>query len=61
MASELKPCPFCGKTPIVEFGNGIKKYWISCNNPKCRVQPTTDAHIKKSVITREWNRRFDNG
>ena len=55
--SELKPCPFCGVVPTVEFGDEIKKYWISCNNPKCRIQPTTDAHTHKSVIVREWNRR----
>ena len=60
MQNELKPCPFCGETPTREFGNGIKKYWISCNNPKCRIQPTTDAHTNKSVVTREWNRRVDN-
>ena len=55
--AELKPCPFCGVVPIVKFDNAIKKYWISCNNPKCRVQSMTDAHINKSVIVREWNRR----
>ena len=58
--TELKPCPFCGVVPTVEFNNGIKKYWIGCNNPKCRIQPTTDAHTNKSVIVREWNRRVDN-
>lgn len=58
--TKLKPCPFCGVVPTVEFGNGIQKYWISCDNPKCRIQPTTDAHTNKSVIVREWNRRVDN-
>ena len=54
---ELKPCPFCGEKPIVEYGNGIKKYWISCQNEKCWVQPNTDAHINRGVVVRFWNRR----
>ena len=44
--------------PIVEFGNGIKKYWVCCQNEKCRIQPTTDAHKTKGVVVREWNKRF---
>lgn len=60
MTDKLKPCPFCGGQPIVEYGNGIKKYWICCQNEKCRIQPTTDAHKNKGVVTREWNRRADN-
>lgn len=56
--SKLKPCPFCGAIPIIEFGNGIKKYWVCCQNEKCRIQPTTDAHKTKSVVVREWNKRF---
>jgi hypothetical protein len=61
MPNELKPCPFCGAIPILEYGNGINKYWISCQNEKCRIQPMTDAHTNKGVIVREWNRRVDNG
>lgn len=60
MPNELKSCPFCGEIPTMEYGNGINKYWIGCNNPKCRIQPMTDAHTNKSVVTREWNRRVDN-
>lgn len=56
--SKLKPCPFCGAIPIIEFGNGIKKYWVCCQNEKCRIQPTTDAHKTKGVVVREWNKRF---
>ena len=59
--AELKPCPFCGGKATIEFGNGINKYWICCNNEKCRIQPLTDAHINKGVVVREWNRRVDNG
>ena len=58
---EIKKCPFCGSTPIVEYGNGIKKWWVCCRNDKCWVHPTTDAHTNKSVVVRFWNRRVDDG
>ena len=57
--AELKPCPFCGVIPTVEFDNRTKKYWISCNNPNCMLQPIMGANINKSVIVREWNRRHN--
>lgn len=60
MKNTIEPCPFCGEIPLSEFSTGIKKYWIHCDNPKCRIQPSTDAHVNKSVVTREWNRRADN-
>ena len=55
--SNVKPCPFCGELPDVEYFDDIKKYWVTCNNPKCRIQPHTDAHASKAVVVREWNRR----
>jgi hypothetical protein len=57
---KLKPCPFCGKVPVMEssdYDPRVTRYVIRCENPKCRIQPNTDYHIYKSVITREWNRR----
>ena len=57
---ELKPCPFCGGEAVMDYGNGIKKYWACCNNPKCRVQPMTEAHEKKHIVRRYWNGRADN-
>lgn len=58
--TELKPCPFCGRKPTVTFLENCKKHWICCENEKCKIQPCTDWHTNKSVITREWNRRADN-
>lgn len=58
---ELKSCPFCGAIPRMEQNNSTKKFWIQCDNPKCRIAPCTDMHISKSVVVREWNRRADNG
>lgn len=54
----LKPCPFCGSIPIHKYNEHIKKWYIECDNEKCKIQPSTDAHINKSVITREWNKRW---
>ena len=59
--TELKPCPFCGEKPTVEFEQRILKYWICCKNEKCRIQPSTDAHTYIGVVIREWNRRHNNG
>lgn len=58
--AKLKVCPFCGEKPIVEFGQGILKYWVCCKNEKCRIQPSTDAHAYLNVVVREWNRRHNN-
>ena len=58
---DLKPCPFCGGKPTVEFDEGIGKHWICCKNEKCRIQPSTDAHTYIGVVVREWNRRHNNG
>lgn len=55
----LKSCPFCGSLPRVEQNNSTKKYWIQCDNPKCRIQPSTDMHLSLAVIAREWNRRVN--
>ena len=55
--TELKPCPFCGKTPTIEYGASIKKYWISCTNDKCACAPCTYAHVNKGVVVRAWNSR----
>lgn len=60
MKNNIEPCPFCGEIPLSEFDDGLKKYWIHCDNPKCKIQPSTDAHVNKSVVTREWNRRANN-
>lgn len=59
MSKNLKPCPFCGAIPTLEYDNGIKKWWIMCDNEKCKIQPMTDAHAFKGVIVGEWNRRVN--
>ncbi len=57
MSNTLKPCPFCGEIPTRKYNEHLKKWYIQCENENCRIQPVTDAHVNKSVITREWNKR----
>lgn len=61
MPNELKPCPFCGELPTIEYIEQFKKWWIECRNEKCAFQPFTSLHINKGVLVREWNRRVGNG
>ena len=61
--TELKPCPFCGKKPVVEMwsSSGLM-FMCKCNNPDCDVPldgyPTGR---KPADVIEEWNRRADNG
>ena len=57
MENELKPCPFCGGDAIIDYGMGINKYWVLCDNEKCGLRPMTDAYANKSVAKKVWNRR----
>ena len=35
---DLKPCPFCGRKPIIEhWSSGGTMYMVKCNNPDCPV------------------------
>lgn len=59
--SDLKPCPFCGgeamrKTVISPFANEPWHY-VSCENPRCRVEVVTAAYAKQRDATKAWNRR----
>ena len=57
--SELKPCPFCGKSKV----GAIKKenkYRIVCVNPNCHITPHTNWEDTKQNAVEEWNRRADN-
>lgn len=59
MVVELKPCPFCGSKSTIEQNNSTKKWWICCTNTRCRINPSTDPHINRGVVVREWNRRVE--
>lgn len=57
--SVLKTCPFCGSQPVVDdWISGDKiYYYVHCDNMTCKIQPSTDLHTAKNVVTREWNKR----
>ena len=44
--SELKPCPFCGKTPYISEKGGV----VCCSNLKCDI-------FSLHVSTKAWNTR----
>jgi Lar family restriction alleviation protein len=58
MKSEtLKPCPFCGEVPIVEYDLNIKLYSVSCHSKKCHICLMTWARRKKQDAIDYWNQR----
>lgn len=60
MDKELKPCPFCGKQPILYYLLG--KASIDCVNEKCKIKPSTWLHIstnKVDELVKVWNTRVE--
>lgn len=56
---KLKPCPLCGRNPIIEhWSSGGKMYMVKCNNPDCPVPlegyPTGR---KLAQVKIDWNNR----
>ena len=50
--AELKPCPFCGRVPIIE-DCGERSYFIKC---KCGIEQSR-LYMQKCDAVRHWNRR----
>ena len=57
-ANELKPCPWCGKLPIIEpwHGGGPHKRMVSCDNDNCKVMPRVSGETP-SLAIKAWNTR----
>lgn len=55
----LKPCPLCGRKPIIEhWSSDGTMYMVKCNNPDC---PVPESGYPKGrdlrKVIEEWNRR----
>lgn len=60
--NELKPCPVCGRKPIIErWSSGRLMYMVKCNNPDCQVplEGYPSGH-KLNEVKEIWNRRQKN-
>lgn len=56
---ELKPCPFCGRRPIIErWLSGGAMYMVKCNNSDCHV-PLEGYPKGRNLlqVKSDWNRR----
>ena len=59
---ELKPCPFCGKKPIIEtWSSGGNMYMVKCGNMDCPVplDGYPSGH-RLDEVKEAWNRRVEN-
>ena len=56
--SELKPCPWCGYIPTIEYwhGGGPRKRMVHCVNQECDAMPAVSGPTAKKAIA-AWNRR----
>lgn len=50
--AELKPCPFCGRTPNIE-GDGVYGYYVKCN---CGIEQSK-LYKQKCTAIKHWNKR----
>ena len=56
MKEKLKPCPFCGEIP--EVLKYEEKYYISCRDYNCKVNPITNFRKTKKTVIKYWNKRL---
>lgn len=53
---ELKPCPFCGKTPKIKSAI-LGGYYVMCFNKYCETMVTTASMPTRELAIKAWNRR----
>ena len=61
MDINLKPCPFCGKEPVVDdrFDEyGELEFSVACANDRCFLEVQT-RYMSFLEAAYEWNRRAD--
>lgn len=60
MATELKPCPFCGgEAELSVSEDGYAN--VSCKKPLCRGWACCWNYNRKKEAITAWNRRADDG
>lgn len=52
--SDLKPCPFCGSEPNIDYEKG--RWSVMCIRTACGLEPFTSGETREQV-TAVWNRR----
>lgn len=58
--NNIKPCPFCGKTPTIHtktWKNGVTSYRLGCVNDYCQVRPESDEYSTMDTAIEVWNHR----
>jgi hypothetical protein len=59
MSDELKPCPFCGKSPASEWhsckGATLE---LGCANPDCPMMNVDTGLLKPEAAKKAWNTRI---
>lgn len=58
--AELKPCPFCGKAPVI-MKTRDGKFYVRCDNLACGVFPATMEWPIITDVIKAWNRREGDG
>lgn len=63
MKETIKPCPWCGETPVIQrylptHVPKLKLYYIECRGVRCRMASVrTHLHQEKADAVAEWNGR----
>jgi len=61
--TDLKPCPWCGKPPLLQWFTKEKSdpspslCLVACDTDRCSVHCHTDAFEKEEEAIAAWNRR----
>ena len=60
--AELKPCPFCGCTAIINHKEAIEAWIVECSNNSCPASYMIGNYYDtENEAVEVWNRRADNG
>jgi len=57
---ELKPCPFCGKEPFVEYlqnQSGSYSWSVICVHDGCPADTVEVVEDDKAFVIEQWNTR----